>query len=705
MADSDLFTFEIEGLSDELHVISFHGTEGISQLYEFQVDFECANPDIDFESVIGKPGLLTLVANEDDPRYMHGLVARIEITGNEPDHTLYQATIVPAIWTLGLRLDACIYQGNTTPEIIKDVLVSAKLSEGDDFDLRLSSSYPAREYCVQYRETDFAFISRLMEEDGLFYFFEHTDSGHKLVVADTINEYPVITGPSALKFHHAGAGLTAEEAEVRNLRFARTLQTGKVELRSFNFQKTTLDLTKKTKTETEDGFEHYDYAGRYEDASYGSTRAKVRLDAIRAEHQLLAGDSNCRQFMPGHRFTVEEHPRDSINSEYVLLRVSHFGSQSGAFNGEPYGNAFDAMPADVLFRAPQITPDALVDGPQTAMVTGPSGEEIYVDSYGRVKVQFHWDRLGARDDKSSCWVRVSQSHRIADLAIPRIGEEVIVDFIEGDPDQPIITGRVYNGTAVTPYSLPADKTKSTFKTLSSPGGNGFNELRFEDAAGGEEVYLHAQKDWNIEVLNDRTQSIGHDHKHTVGNDETMKVKHDRTRTVDGNEDVTIGKNEKVTVGGNRTESVAKDMTLSVGGEANITVAKATAITVQGALTTSVLKDSTTTVDGNESTTVKGNRTDSVDGTYSKTVTRSAELSYGDKLEMKVAKDAMIEFSGKASEKVAKAKLLEAGDEIILQCGDAKIIMKKNGDISIEGGKISVKGSGDVTLKGSKIAAN
>jgi len=389
----------------------------------------------------------------------------------------------------------------------------------------------------------------------------------------------------------------------------------------------------------------------------------------------------------------------------VLLRVSHFGSQSGAFNGEPYGNSFDAMPADVLFRAPQITPDALVDGPQTAMVTGPSGEEIYVDSYGRVKVQFHWDRLGARDDKSSCWVRVSQSHRIADLAIPRIGEEVIVDFIEGDPDQPIITGRVYNGTAVTPYSLPADKTKSTFKTLSSPGGNGFNELRFEDAAGGEEVYLHAQKDWNIEVLNDRTQSIGHDHKHTVGNDETMEVKHNRERKVGKDESIGIGANQAITVGGGHTVAVDKDDSLTVKGAQSITVSKDSTTTISGGRTISISKNDNLTVSKDQSITIEGKKSESVNGEHSFSVTKDSDQSYSHNLSVGVEKDFSTDAKAKVELKVGKSYKLEAADEITLECGSAKIIMKKNGDISIEGGKISVKGSGDVTLKGSKIAAN
>ncbi len=699
MSGTDLFTISIEGVSSEIRLLSFHGSEGMSQLFDYHVDLVSPDADIDFEEVIGKPALLTM-ETDDAQRFVHGIVSRFEVTGSEEAQTHYGATIVPSLWTLGLRQDSCIFQDMTTPEIIQDVLESAGMADGTDFEISAQGSFPAHEYCVQYRETDFAFISRLMEEDGLFYFFEHTDSGHKLVVGNATSHYPLIPGDAHLKFRAAGTGLTTELAEVRNLRFARSMSTGRVELRAWNFTKTDLDLKQEKEAEAEANLEHYDYAGRYGDGDLGGARTAIRLEALRTRFKVLSGESNCRRMLPGHRFTVEEHARESMNGEYVLTRVSHSGAMSGSGGREAYRNSFEAIPAEVLFRAPQITPRGCVDGPQTAIVTGPAGEEIHVDSHGRVKVQFHWDRYGANDDKSSCWVRVSQmwaGGAYGALVIPRIGHEVIVDFLEGDPDQPIIVGRVYNGGNLVGYDLPADKTRTSLKSYSSPGGNGFNEMRFEDAAGSEEIFMHAQKDMNSKILNNRTTDIGTNHTHTVGNNETMKVVKNRTRDVGGNENITIG--------GNHTESVAKNRSLSVDGAESIVIAKDESVSVEGGRSTSISKDDKLSIGAKQVIDVGADSTESISGKLTQTVTKSVELTYSDVSKISIGKDSSIEITGNSKQKVGKAMKIEAGDEITIECGSAKIILKKNGDITFEGGKINVKASSDLTLKGSKVAAN
>ena len=711
--DPEFFKLTIDGLSAVLHVVRFRGEEGISELFEFEVDFVSDDAAIDFEAVVGKPALLEMTTN-DDARFVHGIVSRFEETGVGTKFTNYSARIVPALWAFGLKNDCCIFQELSVPDVIKDVLQSGGLESGGDFDLRLKGSYPVREYIVQYRETDLDFVTRLMEEVGIFYFFEHTEDGHVLVLGDETGAHADIGGPVVLPFRAEDTGLQSDKEEVSRLRFTRTMRTGTTSMRSFNFEKNKLKLETASKADVETQHEYYDFDGRYGDEALGKALAKVRLEAFTARRKVVTGASNCRHLMSGFKFGVSEHPRDEFNADYMLTRVLHAGEQPQAAGGEAsggeaggksYANTFEAIPAAVIFRALQLTERALVDGPQTAVVTGPSGEEIYCDAHGRVKVQFHWDRYGKPDDKSSCWMRVSQSHRIADLAIPRVGEEVIVDFLEGDPDQPIITGRVYNGTNQTPYSLPGEKTKSTFKTPTSPGGGGFNELRFEDASGSEEVFLHAQKDWNIKVLNDRTQDIGHDHAHTVGHDEKMEVKNDRARKVASNEKITIGANQNVTIGANRTESVGANENVSITANRSITVAGSDTETVALQRTVSVGVNETLSVGGAREVTVGGAQAITVGAQQSTTIGGNETAEIGGNSSAKIGGDSNTDITGSENVKIGKKLVVDAADEISLKCGDASITLKKSGDIEIKGSKISIKGSGDVQIKGSKIAQN
>lgn len=707
---SAFFLFEIEGVSGPLDVLRFTGFEGMSQLYRFEVELSSADGNLAFDDALGKPALLT-IHTIDESRFMHGIVSRFEETGTGTTRTVYTATVVPRLWTLGLRQDCCMFQTMNVPDVLKQVLEEAGLASGDDFELDLQEDYAPRDYCVQYRETDLDFISRLMEEEGIFYFFKHTDSGHKLVIADHSGAYDDIVGDGTIVYREGDDGMQGETEHLSHARFSRSMRPGKVMLRDFNFEKVDLDLGTHTDGSAETDLEIYDYPGRYADSDHGSTRTSVRVEALRAERDLFSGDSNCRRLSSGAKFTLAEHPRDDLNIEYLIVRVRHTGRQpqaAGADAGtgggddekQMYENSLEAIPADVTFRAPMVTPKARIDGPQTAIVTGPSGEEIHCDEFGRVKVHFHWDRVGAPDDKSSCWVRVSQAWSgsgYGGMVIPRVGNEVIVSFLEGDPDQPLITGHVYNGAKTFHYTLPADKTRTSLKSYSSPGGDGFNELRFEDAAGSEEVFTHAQKDMNTKILNNRTTDIGVDHDHVVGNNETMKVGKNRTRDV--------GSNETITIGANHTESVAKDRSLSVDGSETIIVGKEESVDVGGGRTTAVGKDDKTSIGKNQTLDVSGDRAESITGKFTHSVGKSVSLSFGDVATLSIAKDSSIDIGGNAKEKIAKSMKVEVGDELVLECGSAKIVLKKNGDILIEGGKITVKASSELTLKGSKIGAN
>jgi len=459
---------------------------------------------------------------------------------------------------------------------------------------------------------------------------------------------------------------------------------------------------------------HYDFDGRYFEEAAGTNLARVRQEAFAARRRTLAGSTNCRHMTPGFKFGVSEHPRDEFNADYLITRVRHTAEQPQAAGADAvggpsdrlaYSNEFEAIPAAVAFRPLQLTERALVDGPQTAVVTGPAGEEIHCDAHGRVKVKFHWDRYGTSDDKSSCWVRVGQLSQPSDLRIPRIGEEVIVGFLEGDPDQPVIMGRLYNGTNQTPYSLPGEKTKSTLKTYSSPGGGGFNELRFEDAAGSEEVFFHAQKDWNIKVLHNRTQDIGTDSTHTVGHDETQSVGRNRARKVGADETVGIGSNQTVDVGGNRTEKVGKSESVTIAGTRILKVTGDESEEYLAERSVSVGKNENLEVGVNQILKVGANQNVKVSSDRTTDVGAADTLEVGSDLTVKVGANltwkAGGDYSGKADGKIA----ITGGDEIKIVCGDAKITLKKDGTIEVQASKFKVKASQLVKLKAATIEQN
>jgi type VI secretion system secreted protein VgrG len=454
-------------------------------------------------------------------------------------------------------------------QILKDGGITS-----ERFDFRLQNQYKPREYCVQYRETDLNYISRLLEEEGIFYFFEHSEEKHVLVFADSTVAYQQIQGEGEVTYNPS-RGLVPEEEYVYGLAFSRRILSGKITRRDFNFEKPALDLTAQDEADSFKKLEIYDYPGNYLDQERGKKLAKIRLQEAITFKEMAEGSSVCSRFIPGFTFKLTDHEREEFNQEYLLVEVMTTGSQPqslqeevGAEAGATFSNEFLCIPSSVTLRPGRITPKPVVEGIQTAIVVGPKGEEIYTDEYGRVKVQFHWDREGKADEKSSCWIRVSQAWAGANwgaMFIPRIGHEVIVDFIEGDPDRPIITGSVYNGGLLPPYTLPDEKTKSTIKSRSSIGGKGSNEIRFEDKKGEEQFLFHAEKDMDIRVKNDRKEFIGNDRHLIVKRDKAQKVERDEHSLVD---------RDKIT-------EVTRDLHLKVGGKQAIEITGSRSVTVKG----------------------------------------------------------------------------------------------------------------------------
>ncbi len=559
----------LESLLDWLEggprVIRVCGEEGLSMLFRFTVDLGIPQR-VDFAEVVGQPALISLLG-KGGVRHVHGVVSRLQQQRTGRHHTVYRATVVPAVHRLQLRQDCRIFQRMDIGEIIGEVLGAAGIEFR--FHRQRGQRLDKRDYCVQYRESDWDFVSRLLEDEGFYYFFEFRHDGHVLHMGDFSQLHPDIARSSSLAFREPGSSSAGTE-HVSRFFYGEAMRSGRFALTDYNFARPDLDQQVHNEATKDQPLEVYDYPGEYELPEQGSHRAQRRLEETRASRRLGEGDSDCPRMNPGCCFSLDGHDRGSA---YLLTTVSHLADKasteqdSGLLDPRvTYSNGFTCIPRSVPFRPPRTTPVPVVHGVQTAEVVGPAGEEIYTDEYGRVKVHFHWDRLGRRDDNDSCWIRVSQTwagQGWGAMHIPRIGQEVIVEFVEGNPDRPIITGRVYHARNVTPYVLPEHKTISTVKSDSTIGGGGFNELRFEDKKGAEEVYTHAQKDQNEEVENDMTT--------WVGRDQTLRVDNDRRKVVGGHQKVKVNKTQRHTVRETSAEKVGLTKTLAVGEDYKITV--------------------------------------------------------------------------------------------------------------------------------------
>ncbi len=531
---------------DVLLLRSFHGQEGLSQLFHFELEMFSENRSLSFASLVGKNATIHIQLENGSAGYLNGFFRSFTQGATEYVEsgsggiwlTQYAATLVPWPWFLTCTRNCRIFQNKTTIEILQAIFTDRQFA---DYDLRLSGNYLPREYCVQYRETDFHFLSRLMEEEGIFYFFEHEEKKHTLVLADHPSEFKPSPVWPDMYFRPMEGALERAET-IRDWSLCQQVRPGQYTLCDFNFETPLVRLSSGVPGKDERGYEIYDYPGEFADRDQGDQLVGIRMQEEESFLLTIQGEGNCLGMLPGYRFELKEHYRKDFNKPYVLVSIHHAFDQSAGYRSSSsdvipeyeYANRFQCIPYPTPFRPPRCTQVPVVHGSQTALVVGPPGEEILVDKYGRVKVQFHWDRQGQYDDKSSCWIRVAQGWAGKGwgmITIPRIGQEVIVDFLEGNPDQPIITGRVYNGESMPPYDLPDYKTVSAMKSYSSKGGDGFNEIRFEDKKGEEQLFLHAEKDFDLRVKNDRRENIGNDRYLMVKRDKKEQVERDSECTV------------------------------------------------------------------------------------------------------------------------------------------------------------------------------
>jgi type VI secretion system secreted protein VgrG len=747
--------------AEELFFESMKLSCGLSALGEMELQLLGSHADIAAADLLGKALTVHVELRDGSQRHFNGYVTRFGAGAQRGRHYAYQATVRPWLWFLTRTHDCRIFQELTVPDIVQQVFADHGIAR---FELKLFRQYRTRTYCVQYRESDYDFVARLMEDEGIYWFFKHDDGEHTLVMVDAQGAHDPAAGFEKLPYVEDPASSPPDTDYVSGWTSAESVRAGKTVLTSYDFEKpsTSLEVQSSLERSHEQAkHEVFDYPGDYLQKKDGEQLAENRMEHAHARGQHNRGVSNVLGLEVGCTFKLEKHPADRQNDEYLITQMN-VQAEVAVFDstgrGSSYSCAFGAMPRAQQYRPPRRTRRPFVQGPQTAVVVGPGGDEIHTDKYGRVKLQFHWDRYGRKDDTSSCWVRVSHpwaGQNFGAVHIPRMGQEVVVDFLEGDPDRPIITGRVYNAEQMPPWDLPANATQSGILTRSSKGGAyaNANAIRFEDKAGSEQLWVHAEKNQDIEVENDETHWVGHDRSKTIDHDETVHVKHDRTETVDNNETITIGvdrkekvgknetitigvnrtesvgANEDITIGANRTESVGANETVSIGANQSLNVGANRDATIGASETVTVALQRTHTVGINEtiaigaaqevaigaaqSINVGANQSTSVGNNRSISVGAELSTNVGGDEKRTVGKGRTASVGQDDALKVGKNLVIEAGDSVSIKTGSSSILMKKDGtitikgkDITIEGsGKINVKASKDVVIKGSKVLQN
>ncbi len=686
------FKFEVPGSGHEFRVESFQVTEELSKPFRVSLSLLSLDADITFDALIRQPAHLTLFGQGVGvARHFSGVVNEVRYLGTGRRFSRYQIVLVPQLWFLTQRQDCRIFQQKSAPDIISEVLDEAAVT---DYRLELSGTYSPKEYVLQYRETDSQFVQRMLAEHGMWYYFEHTDTTHTMVVVDSNDAISdLVSTPLNASYigpivYHSDAGGTADREHITDLELVNRVKTGHVTYTDYNYEQPKIPQEMTSNGDLDQDLKLFDYPGRYVDPAVGQVRAGEWMADHIVENQQVEASSDVMRLTSGYSFNISDHPRMEINRDYIMLSVIHTGHNPQVHEDESaglpttYHNQFVCIPRDVEYKAPKL-PAPIVDGPQTAVVVGPAGEEIYTDKLGRIKVQFHWDRYGAQDEHASCWIRVSQSMAAPTwgaVYLPRIGHEVVVTFLEGDPDRPLVTGAVYNGLHFPPYSLPENKTRTTFRTQTHKG-TGYNELSFEDEANQEEIYIHAQKDMSTKVLNNRYRDIGQDEFLKVARNQTNEVNGDHKETIDGHKTTqvnstfteTVEQDVSVTYNANETQYVKNDANLEIGDNRitkigkndDLDVGENSNLTVGSSRSSDVGADDNQTIGGNLTVSVKGNTSYKSDG----------------------------------------ATQIISGEKIVLKTGSSSLVMSSDGTIKLSGAAITIEGSDKVIVKGGNVAIN
>jgi len=645
--------------------------EELGRLSEFEIDLLSTRKDIKFADILGKSVTVKLEMANKQIRYFNGYVTRFSQIGMRGRYHLYHASVRPWLWFLTRTADCKIFQKMKVPDILKKVFADHSIAVTE---FQLSATYRTWEYCVQYRETDFNFVSRLMEQEGIYYYFKHAAGNHTMVITDSYAGHTPFPGHQDISFIPHGRVRTEEEG-ISEWTFSHEVQAGDYVIDDYNFteprvpRKVTDSIGRPNALSN---YELYDHPGEYEVKAEGEHYVNVRIEEVQSRFELAQGTTNSRGLCTGSLFTLKGHPRTDQGRQYLVVGAAHdleyseYESMEGG--GSDYGCTFKAMYAkDHAFRPQRITPKPVVQGPQTAIVVGPAGDEIHTDEYGRIKVQFHWDRYGEKNENSSCYMRVAQvwaGNNWGATFIPRIGQEVVVSFLEGDPDDPLVTGSVYNAIQRPPYLGQGRDSKhkndphlSGVKTNTTKGGSGFNELRFDDTKDKEQVFIHAERNYDVRVKNDMMERVLHHRHSVVGSEKDGSRSGDHRILIEQDRHIEVKRHEIIKIGGNREELV------------------------------------------------KGDYDNIVTGTHKENVKSDQHLLIDGKKAEKVAGDVSLTVGGKLQEKVGTNAALEAGQEIHLKAG-MKVIIEAGVQISLKGpgGFVDI-GPAGVTIQGTMVLIN
>jgi len=671
-----------DGDKEAFRLVSLDGHEEMSRLFSFTLGLESQRKDIKPDEIIGKPITFSVLGAQGQPRYFHGCVSRFNAGGGEPGFRSYEAEVVPWLWFLTRTADCRIFAKKKVPQILEEIFKDLKIPH--PVKTKLKRDYGEWEYCVQYRETDFNFVSRLMEQEGIFYYFEHSDGQHVLVLGDSPEHYGSQSPPVQYEYSFAGEG---QVGRITAWQHQYEFIPGKYAQTDYNFAEhppgeeetpaklllATSPAKDKPPTIDPETYEIFNYPGEYEDKNQGKVDTDICMEQEEVPYNVVSGVGLCEFFSPGGKFKLEKHPAAAENDEYVLLSVRHSATDTpeGRGPGQTYTNHFTCMPAKVPFHPALLSPKPSIYGVQTAVVVGPKGKEINADEYGRVQVQFFWDRRGSRLQKKQeepCWIRVGQliaGKQWGAMFIPRIGQEVMVTFLEGDPDRPLVTGVVYNKDQKPPYNPKEEPTKSYIKTNSSLGGEGFNEIRFEDKKGKEQVFVHGERDMDVRVKNESRTRVGANSHEIIG--------WEKDGQKGGDQRLLVYKDQHATVHGNRAEWVQGSSHLQVGKDGE---SHERNIIIHGKKWELIDEDS--------HLHVKKSRNEEVDGSQSLTVGCDQQEKVG----MKHALDAGMEIHLKSGMKV----VIEAGVQLTLK-GPGGFIDISPAGVAIQGTMVLINSGG------------
>ncbi|MGY4730326.1 type VI secretion system tip protein TssI/VgrG [Burkholderia pyrrocinia] len=706
---------------DDLKFHTLDGSDELGRLFEFRIEALADSHSLSLKDMLGKPVTVRIEQQDQSTRYLNGIVARASLAGRRAErHYGYELVVRPWLWLATRRSDCRIFQNKTVPEIVQEVLSTY----GFPIENHLAESYVPREYCVQYNETDAAFVSRLMEFEGIYYWFRHAEDTHTLMLSDAMSSHAALSGYETIPYIARDRTAIADEEHIDGWLPAQEVSVGKHQTTDYDYTKPRADLSSQKvdpRGHDHDSFASFEWPGGYRDDAPGAHYSRVRLEEQQAEHERASADTDVRGAAPGYLFTLAHCPRADQNREYLIVRCQYrfqenaYASDQGA-EAVVHQTMMLVQPSSLPYRSPRETPRPRTNGPQTATVVGPPGEEIWTDQYGRVKLQFRWDRYGQSNQDSSCWVRVSSPWAgggFGGVQIPRVGDEVVVDFLNGDPDEPIVTGRVYNGEKMPPWGLPGSATQSGLLSRSSPGGTTehANAFRFEDKKGAEQLWMHAERNFDAETEADHSLSVGNNHTHTVGNDETMQVKNNRQRSVGQNETVNIGKNRVAQIGADETHGVVGNRTRTVGQNETVTIAANRDATIGGIHNETVAKGKTETIGEGKTlnvgqlyqttsqdmkTLVAASHTEEI-GARTSTITNAHTLTVGG--------EHTVSVGANHTTSVRHQVLVNAGDQLALVCGKSSIVMMSNGTITIQGVNVASTGTDTHSVNGKTVTSS